>query len=394
VVERPLFRVLVCKSCGERYDAAGMEGISCFPCAGCGRDLAPRSRLFPGWGGKLSKNLREAALERFGLKEVATKRDRRIGEYKVLSQVARGGMGVVYRAIHLGTGETVALKVLHGRRRRSERNMIQRFRHEARIAQSIEHPNIIPVFEVGHARGMHFFSMRYVEGLTLDCHLESREFSLHKGLRWLAEVADALDTIHQHGVVHRDVKPGNILIDEADEPYIFDFGLAKNIEASVHLTRPGMAMGTPAYMSPEQAEGERKVDGRADVYSLGAVLFEMICGRPPFRGESLMETMLMVVSETMPNLRDHAPDVDPRLEAICLKALQKDRNRRYQTARALREDLIRFLEGRPVSARPASLREKVIDKVQRYKYPGLMFLTSIAGGLGAIACVLALSGKL
>jgi serine/threonine protein kinase len=302
-------------------------------------------------------------------------------------------MGVVYRGYHVDRKEAVALKVLHTRRR-SGRNMVQRFRHEARTVLSMRHPHIIPVYDIGHSEGLHYFSMKYVEGMTLDFHLGPSQMSVDKGVRWLIDVADALDFLHSKGVIHRDVKPGNILISDSEIPYLIDFGLAKNIDSPLHLTKPGMAMGTPAYMSPEQAEGERDIDGRADIYSLGAVLFEIITGHPPFRGESLMETMLMVVSEKEPSLREHCPDVDPRLEAICLKALQKDRNRRYQSARAFGDDLKRFLDGKPVSARPQSLREKVIDNFQRYKFPGLLFMASAAGGFGALACILALAGML
>jgi len=302
-------------------------------------------------------------------------------------------MGVVYRCRHVRRDETLALKVLLTPRKEG-RNMVQRFRHEARTASTLDHPHIIPVYDVGHMEGLHFFSMKYVEGLNLDCHFGRKEMTLEKGLNWILPIADALDYMHQRNLVHRDVKPGNILIDDKGVPHLIDFGLAKIMNAPRHLTKPGMAMGTPAYMAPEQAEGDRRVDGRADVYSLGAVLFEMITGQPPFRGETLMETMLMVVSDAVPSLRKHCPDIDPRIEAICLKALQKNRNRRYQTTLAFAEDIRRYLAGKPVSARPLSLREKVYDNFKRYKVPGLLFMASMAGGFGALACVMALAGKL
>jgi serine/threonine protein kinase len=390
MVEGALFRILVCRDCGERYDASGLPQDRDFKCAGCGRTISA--------GARLMKRLFEGPEDdpTSSLPAVPEKKQeglRRIGSYLVVSEVARGGMGVVYRCRHLEDDRTVALKVLHSPRR-SGRNMVQRFRHEARITAGLDHPNIVPVSDIGHEDGLHYFAMKYVEGMTVDCHLANPSFSIKDGLRWLVKIAKALDYMHQKGVVHRDVKPGNIIVDDAGEPYLIDFGLAKSIDAPLHMTKPGIAMGTPAYMSPEQAEGESKIDCRADVYSLGAVLFEMITGQTPFKGESLMETMLMVVSDQAPSIRKHKPDVDPSIEAVCLKALQKNRNKRYQTANAFAEDLSRILDGKPVTAKPQTLRDKVYDNIQRYKYPGILFMASMAGGFAALACVMAIAGRL
>jgi serine/threonine protein kinase len=163
------------------------------------------------------------------------------------------------------------------------------------------------------------------------------------------------------------VKPGNIIVDPSGKPYLMDFGLAKEIDAAFRITRPGMAMGTPAYMSPEQAEGDGSIDGRADVYSLGALLFEVLTGRPPFKGASLVETMMQVVSGDSPSIREHQPQVDPSLEAICMKCLQKDREKRYASAVQIAEDLESYLDGRAVTARPISFRERVASKFSSSK---------------------------
>ncbi len=387
-----MFRILICKDCGERYDASGLSSGGSFKCAGCGRTISPEIRVLKHLFGPDEENAESGESPASGTCSSAWQ-EKLIGPYRVLSEVARGGMGVVYRCKHVEDGETVALKVLQSPRR-SGRNMVQRFRHEARLTAGLSHPNIIPIYDIGHDGPLHYFSMKYVEGTTLDCRMSEAGFSIMDGIAWLAKTARAMDYMHQKGVVHRDVKPGNIILDRDGEPYLIDFGLAKSIESPLHMTKPGIAMGTPAYMSPEQAEGDRKIDGRADVYSLGAVLFEMITGEPPFKGESLMETMLMVVSDMAPCLRKYKPDVNPRLEAVCLKALQKNRDRRYQTASAFAEDLERIVEGKPVAARPQTLRDKVRENIRRYKYPGLLFMASMAGGFAALASVMAIAGRL
>jgi serine/threonine-protein kinase len=294
----------------------------------------------------------------------------------VIEEIARGGMGTVYKARHVGLNRVVALKVLLGARDKSG-EMAARFRKEARTTANLRHHNVIPVFDVGHISArlegetgneeLHYYAMEYVEGETLDERMFKGSITREDALEVVIKVARALEAVHSNNVVHRDVKPGNIILDRNGKPFLMDFGLAKEIDAAYRITRPGMAMGTPAYMSPEQAEGDGSIDGRADVYALGALIFEILAGRPPFRGASLMETMMQVVSEKSPSLREHEPKIDPRLEAICMKCLEKDRTKRYQTAGELADDLEAFLAGRSVSARPSSFSTFVSRRLVQSK---------------------------
>ncbi len=277
------------------------------------------------------------------------------GRYELTHLVARGGMAQVYRARDRLLDRPVALKVLFPELS-VDRAFVERFRREAQAAANLSHPNIVPVFDWGEDGGTYYIVMEYIDGQPLSQALRAGgpmppARVAHIGAR----VADALAYAHRHGVVHRDVKPGNVLLTNDEQVKVTDFGIARAVNTEESLTQTGAVMGTATYFSPEQAEGVG-VDARSDIYSLGVVLFEMVAGRPPFLGDSPVAVASKHVRERPPVLSDLNPTVPPPLEAIVAKAMAKSADQRYQSASDLRADLQRFAEGRPVSAAdPATL---------------------------------------
>src|SRR5207244_2901234 len=271
----------------------------------------------------------------------------RVGNYEILEEIGRGGMGVIYRARQRHSRRIVALKRMVSYHADS-RETRERFRREAEAAASLDHPNILPIYEVGHGEdGLPFFSMKYAAGGSLQkagpaLHSEPRQ-SVHL----MTKVAHAVQYAHEHGVLHRDLKPGNILLDSRGEPFVTDFGLAKWLDTSTDLTRTLTIFGTPGYIAPEQAGGAAKLTPAADVYSLGAILFDLFTGRPPFLGEHALAVIQQASEKPAPKLRSLAPTLDRDLETICARCLEREPDARYHTAGALAEDLERWLEGRP-----------------------------------------------
>jgi WD40 repeat protein len=271
--------------------------------------------------------------------------------YQVLALLGRGGMGVVYQARDLGLDRTVALKmILHADHATPE--AMARFRTEARAVARLQHPNIVQVFEVGEHLGAAFLSLEYCAGGNLEQRLGGTPLPPADGARLLADLARAMQAAHDAGIVHRDLKPANVLLTSDGTPKITDFGLAKTI-AEPGQTQSGVVLGTPSYMSPEQASGKgREVGPATDIYALGALLYECLTGRPPFRGPTSLDTMMQVVSDEPAPPTQLQPQTPRDVELICLKCLQKDPKRRYTRARDLAEDLDRFLKGEPIHARP------------------------------------------
>lgn len=275
----------------------------------------------------------------------------RLGDYELLEELGRGGMGVVYRARHLILNRVVALKMLLRGRFASAEDQA-RFRAEAEAIAQLDHPSIVPVYEVGQLDGHVFFSMKYVQGRTLQQILSEGPLEQREAARILGVIARAVDFAHRRGVLHRDLKPSNILIDEEGQPHVSDFGLAKQISGRDSLTRSGAVLGTPAYMSPEQAAGNRgQVGPASDVYGLGSILYHMVTGRPPFQGDSAVDVVLRVLEEDAPPVRSVSPTADRDLEMIITRCLQKPIDLRYDSAKSLGDDLDAWLADEPVAAR-------------------------------------------
>jgi serine/threonine protein kinase len=278
-----------------------------------------------------------------------------LGNYQILEEIGRGGMGVIYRARQRHSRRIVALKRILSYHADSQ-DTLMRFRREAQAAANLDHPNILPIYEVSETHeGLPFFSMKFAGGGSLLEAASALRGEPRRAVALMAKVARALQYAHDQGILHRDLKPGNILLDGNGEPLVSDFGLAKWLEPTGHLTRTPTIFGTPGYISPEQVNGSAgNLTRTADVYSLGAVLFDLLTGRPPFTGEHALKTIQQATEKPAPKLRALAPALDRDLETICAKCLERDPNARYRSAGELADDLERWLHGHSIVARPVS----------------------------------------
>ena len=273
------------------------------------------------------------------------------GDYELLQELGRGGMGIVYRARQTSLGRTVALKMLLRGAMASDDDLA-RFRAEAEAAAQLSHAAIVPVYEVGQQDGHSYFSMKCIDGQTLSQRLTDGPLRPRAAAEILATVARAIDAAHERGVLHRDLKPSNILIDDIGQPHVTDFGLAKRVDADASLTRSGAVIGTPSYLAPEQAAGNRGAIGPAtDVYGLGAVLYQMLTARPPFQAASPLDTVMLVLEQDPVPPRLLNPKADHDLELIALRCLQKPPDLRYSSAGELANDLEAYLAGEPLAVR-------------------------------------------
>jgi hypothetical protein len=289
----------------------------------------------------------------------------KIGDYEILDVVSSGGMGVIFRARQLSLGRTVALKMILGGQFASTED-VRRFRIEAEAVAAMDHPNIVPIYEVGQERGCDFFSMKLVEGGTLTQRIPGCVGETRWAARQMATVARAVHYAHQRGILHRDLKPGNVLLGPDDHPYLTDFGIARRIEGAKTFTQDGIIVGTPEYMAPEQATGEKKALTTAvDVYALGAILYEMLTGRPPFQGVTPLETLRFATEREPARPSSLARGVDKDLETICLRCLEKDPRRRYGSAELLALELESWLAGEPIRARRITTIERSIKWAKR-----------------------------
>lgn len=280
--------------------------------------------------------------------------------YELLEEVARGGMGVVYRARQKKLGRIVALKVLAAGRF-ADHELRRRFLSEAASVAELDHPHIVPVFEFGDHDWLPFFSMAFIDGPSLRDAISDGPMDPRRAATLVSKVAGAIQFAHDRGIVHRDLKPANILLDASGEPRVADFGLAKRTSGAGDLTMAGQVLGTASFMPPEQAAGRfQDVGPLSDVYSLGATLYTLLCGRPPFEAESDLEILGQVQELEPPPLRSRNPKISRDLETICHCALQKDPRRRYQSAAALQQDLQRFLNGFCVTAKPLGWLERSV----------------------------------
>ncbi len=290
---------------------------------------------------------------------------RYFGDYEILREIARGGMGVVFQARQVSLNRVVALKMIRAGELADDSD-VKRFHVEAEAAARLDHPGIVPIFEVGQHEGQHYFSMGFVEGQSLGHRLAEGPLPGREAALVMLRVSEAMEYAHRRGVVHRDLKPANILLDRDNTPRVTDFGLAKQLASDSGLTGSGQVMGTPSYMPPEQASGRRDAVGpAADVYAMGATLYALVTGRPPFQAATPIETIRQMLHDEPVPPRRLNPALDRDIETICLKCLEKEPERRYATAAALADDLRRFLGGEPILARPVGPIERGAKWVKR-----------------------------
>lgn len=314
----------------------------------------------------------------------------RMGDYLLLEEIAAGGMGVVYRARQVSLGRLVAVKVILKGNLASVAEL-RRFNTEARAAARLDHPGIVPIYDVGEQDGQPYFSMKLIEGGSLNDQLSRLNADRAAAVRLMVAVARAVQHAHEHGILHRDLKPSNILLDPQGQPHVADFGLAKYVTADdastvESLTQSGSILGTPNYMAPEQAAGQKHILPAADIHALGAILYHLLTGRPPFRSESLLDTLEQVRSREPDRPTSINPRVPRDLETVCLKCLRKEPEKRYASAAELADDLERWLRGEPIRARPRGRLERISRWCRRN--PVVALQAAVAAGLLAAVVLL------
>ena len=365
--------IRICKQCRQPLPENAPEGL----CPACLAKVALGSEpAAPGTGVPPASCPAEDSLPP-SADSSSPGRVRYFGDYELLEEIARGGMGVVYKARQVSLNRSVAVKMILAGQLAGEAE-VKRFRTEAEAAAQLQHPNIVAIHEVGEHQGRHYFSMDFVAGTSLAARLAKGPLPIGEAARLMQTIAKAVHFAHQRGIVHRDLKPANVLLDELGQPHVTDFGLAKRLDRGQHLTVSGAILGTPDYMSPEQAAGRQDIVGPAgDVFSLGAMLCEMLTGRVPFRGSNLAETLSHILQDEPLRPSRLNPRVPPDLETICLKCLEKRPDRRYPTADALATDLGRFLNREAIAARPIAASRRV----NRWFISHPQVLAALASGL-------------
>jgi tRNA A-37 threonylcarbamoyl transferase component Bud32 len=373
---------MTCADCGFAFSVEEAPADPPFFCPSCGYGNGPWDKQFPTLPPASPASPSVSSTSASG--EVSVSQPIHLPGYEILGEIARGGMGVVYKARQVGLGRIVALKMILAGQLAGEAD-VERFLLEARTAAGLQHPNIVAIHEVGQHEGQYYFSMDFVEGQTLADLVRDHPLPQEQAVRYVEAVARAIDFAHKHGVLHRDLKPGNVLIDSLDQPRVTDFGLARRTDADTRLTATGAVVGTPSYMPPEQASGNRgEVGPASDVYALGAVLYELVTGRPPFRAATALDTLLQVLEAEPAPPRLLNPGVGHDLETVILKCLAKEPARRYASARELADDLQAILDGRPVKARRPGLPERTARWVKTHRRS--ITLAGVAAGI-AVALV-------
>src|SRR6266481_5103852 len=385
-----MIRVIrICRKCGAKIFSNAPEGL----CTGCVLEAAigifseaPVAGVVdPGGPGKPSplgsnsppdNKTTPRAAEMLG----------ELGDYELLEEIGRGGQGVVFRARQKSLNRTVALKVFSLGQWASKAH-VKRFRREAESAASLEHPGIVPIHEVGERDGSCYFSMQFIEGGQLDEVVRREPMPIRRAAELIAKVARTVQYAHERGILHRDIKPGNILLDANGEPHLTDFGLARLVEHGSTVTGSLEVMGTPSYMAPEQAVGNNAAVSRAtDVYGLGAVLYELLTGHPPFAGATTYETIHLLLDSEPRQPRLWNRKIDRDLSAVCLKCLEKNPRYRYSSALELAEDLERWLWHEPIRAKRSGFFTHARKWVQRNPTIAALITLSIvlAAGLGVM----------
>src|SRR6184192_3805494 len=362
----------VCRKCGAEIFADAPEGL----CTAClfetGLDLPADETDEPPNAGRArppgAPKMKSGSTGTFG----------DFGDYELLEVIGRGGQGVVYRARQKSLNRTVALKVISLGQWASKAHL-KRFRREAEAAASLDHSGIVPIYEVGERDGSCYFSMKFIEGGQIDEVGRRTPISIRQAAELIAKIARTVHYAHEHGILHRDIKPGNILLDQKGEPHLTDFGLVRLVETESTVTRTMEVLGTPSYMAPEQAAGEqRKLSNATDVYGLGAVLYQLLTDHPPFAGGTTYETIKLLLDTEPRQPRLLNPKIDRDLSTICLKCLDKDPQRRYPSALALAEDLECWLKHEPIQARRTGIFARGKKWVQRNPSSALLAASLIA----------------
>jgi len=369
----------VCRKCGAEILADAPEGL----CTACLFEvgLGLLTRAFAAAGQDSAENVEpsEANAASHSKKAAAqAKAPTDFGDYELLEEIGRGGQGVVYRARQKSLNRTVAVKVI-GLGHWATEAHLKRFRREAEAAASLEHPCIVPIYEVGERDGSCYFSMKFVEGGQLDEVVRREPMALRRAAELIVKVARTVHFAHEHHILHRDIKPGNILLDRKGEPHLTDFGLARLVETESTVTRTMEVLGTPSYMAPEQAGGNNtKLTSATDVYGLGAVLYQLLTGQPPFAGGTTYETIRLLLDTEPRPPRVLNPKMDRDLSTTCLKCLEKDPARRYPSALALAEDLERWLKHEPIQARHTGILGRGRKWVRRNPTTALLVTSLVA----------------
>jgi hypothetical protein len=367
---------LACSACGARYAAEKAEPGKVFICEQCASPLSSATKI-PAVQPTVPPEVDKAAENPINV----------LGKYVLVTPIGKGSMGAVYKAWDRGLRRWVAMKVLLAT---SDQNLVLRFRREAETAAAIQHPNIVPIYDVGESNGRPYLVMKFVEGSTLV----GMSLSIEQACSITLQAARGVAYAHEKGVVHRDLKPGNVMVDGSGHVYVMDFGLAKDLFHSAGLTAPGTVMGTPSYMPPEQAAGKtQEVDRTSDVYSLGAILYELVTGGPPFRAPRVIETIRQVLEAPVVPPSSIRKDTPPEVEDIILKALEKKKSDRYPTASQFVKAL-ELVAGNPPSslqaqvAAPAAPPSAAPRSAAKAVFWGIILLIlSVLAGLGVLQLV-------
>src|SRR5262245_59962693 len=377
---RAMIRVFrICRKCGAKIFSDAPKGL-CTACVletalGISPDPVAAHQEDKAANGRLGESARAPSQSVPMLGE--------LGDYELLEEIGRGGQGVVFRARQKSLNRIVALKVIRLGQWASKVHL-KRFRLEAEAAARLEHPGIVPIHEVGERDGSCYFSMKFVEGGQLDEVVRRTPMSIRQAAELIARVAHTVHYAHEHGILHRDIKPGNILLDAKSEPHLTDFGLARLVESESSVTQTLDVLGTPSYMAPEQAVGNNAaVSSATDVYGLGAVLYQLLTSHPPVAGGTTYETIKLVLDTEPRQPRSLNPKIDRDLSTICLKSLEKDPKRRYSSALSLAEDLERWLKHEPIRARHTGIFTRGEKWVRRNP--------AIAGLIAALIAVAAIT---
>src|SRR5438034_2299327 len=375
-----MIRVIrICRKCGAKIFSDAPEGL-CAKCVLKSALAVPQDAPVAGDDGGSAENVGVSVGAAHDGKKAARAAELlgELGDYELLEEIGRGGQGVVFRARQKNLNRTVALKVISLGQWASKAH-VKRFRREAEAAASLDHPCIVPIYEVGERDGCCYFSMKFVEGGQLDEAVRRTPMPMRQTAELMAKVARTVHYAHEHGILHRDIKPGNILLDANGEPHLTDFGLARLVESESSVTHTLEVLGTPSYMAPEQAVGNNAaISSATDIYGLGAVLYQLLTGHPPFAGGTTYETIKLVLDTEPRQPRLLNPKIDRDLSTICLKCLEKGPSRRYASALALAEDLEHWLKHEPIRARHTGVFARGTKWVRRNPTSALLAASLVA----------------